>query len=361
MKVQSVPPSTAAAVPRSAPPAPAPTANTVLPQDLNRLRKLRAEAQGLQEILDKVRTGEMAIASFAEYIKKTLDDMRSLIDSIGDENDTIRSIHNIWEQMSVNPLLRDPAAATAAQDQLHHLSALDQQIRKLVFHLGFLTIPARLSEWLAQARPGYYIPFHLVFEDEMPNPEDRTRLLNYLAWSPEGVKGGIVDAASGLIYRYSEKASARWISVALLFFGLLAATGVVAVSCLFPLFGSEITRANLPAFLAGWGAILAGIVTHAGIASVKRAQARGGLPPVIAVGDLTYIIDAWLGQLGLRLLLALIGFFGLVFAAGVAEVTVLNTFLVGYSLDSFVELFGASLEQRATAQVSALKQRLGVP
>jgi len=60
------------------------------------------------------------------------------------------------------------------------------------------------------------------------------------------------------------------------------------------------------------------------------------------------------------MLLALVGFFGLVFTAGPDKVTPLNTFLVGYSLDSMVEVFSVSLEQRATAYVAALRQQLGI-
>ena len=47
-------------------------------------------------------------------------------------------------------------------------------------------------------------------------------------------------------------------------------------------------------------------------------------------------------------------------SAGLTQrVTALNAFLVGYSLDSFVGIFGASIEQRAAAQAAAVKERLG--
>jgi hypothetical protein len=39
---------------------------------------------------------------------------------------------------------------------------------------------------------------------------------------------------------------------------------------------------------------------------------------------------------------------------------VVNSFLVGYSLDSVLELVGTSLEQQPSAQVTSLKQQLGV-
>src|SRR5438270_608522 len=67
-----------------------------------------------------------------------------------------------------------------------------------------------------------------------------------------------------------------------------------------------------------------------------------------------------IGQFFLKLLMALFGLFGLVSAGGADKVTVLNAFLLGYSLDSVVELFAASIEQRAAAQVASLSRQLNV-
>jgi len=269
-------------------------------------------------------------------------------------------LHNIWEQMSACPLLIDPEGEFDAQEQLHHLNMLDAQCGKLVFQVGVLTIPARLKRWLAGARPGYYVPFHSVFDDELPEWEDRVRLLNYLAWSPELIQGGLVDAANGLIYRYARSSTARLVSFLLLVVAFGVAIGIVIGACYLPIEGWPVKPRHLPMFLVGWGAVLSGVVVHVGVGAVKRRQAQGGRPPIIAVGDLPLLINAKAGQLLLKLLLTLVGFFGLVFTAGVDNVTPLNTFLVGYSLDSVVEVFSASIEQQATAQVATLKQQLGV-
>lgn len=326
---------------------------------LARLRELRAEAQDLQSALDSVRRGETTIKHYAAYIRKTVLDIQELLAVIRD-GDTIRHLQNCWEQMMVNPLLATPDVACEAQQQLHYLDMLDGQLRRIVFLTGYLTIPERVNQWLAQARPGYYIPFHLVFDDELPLREDRVRVLNYLAWSPQAIRGGIVDAANGLIYRYAEQRRSRVYSFLQIIFAFLICTGVVIGACYVRVPGWPIQSTQLYSFLVGWGAVLAGIVTHIAVSGVKRAQGEGGLPPVIAVGDLSLIINARVGHILLKLLLALIGFFGVVFASGANGVTLLNTFLLGYSLDSFIELFSASVEQRATAQVAALKKQLGV-
>ena len=113
-------------------------------------------------------------------------------------------------------------------------------------------------------------------------------------------------------------------------------------------------------FVIGWGSVLAGVVVHMAVTTAKRTQTQAELPPVIAVGDLPRLINAKLGQFLMKPLLALIGLFGLAFASGSDSITVLNTFLVGYSLDSVVDLFAVSVEQRSATQVAALKQQLGV-
>jgi hypothetical protein len=79
---------------------------------------------------------------------------------------------------------------------------------------------------------------------------------------------------------------------------------------------------------------------------------------VIALGDLPFVIDAQLGQILMKLALGLFGFFGLIFTAGIQQLTIFNAFLVGYSLDSVVELFGSSIEQKGKAQINDLEKKL---
>jgi hypothetical protein len=262
--------------------------------------------------------------------------------------------------MAVNPILITPEADFPAQEQLHYIDMLGGQIRRIVFLVGFLTIPARVNNWLAQARPGYYIPFHLVFDDELPIQEERAKVLNYLAWSPKAIRGGIVDVANGLIYRYADEPKSRRNSFLLLALVFVICTAIIVGACYVRVPGWPIQASHLYSLLVAWGALLIGVVIHIAVGSIKRARAQGGLPPIIAIGDFFMLVNAKAGQILLKLLLAVIGFFGFVFGSGVNNVTPFNAFLLGYSLDSFIELFSSSIEQRATAQVNTLKKQLGV-
>jgi hypothetical protein len=326
----------------------------------NKLRELRAEMQDLQEVFAKVRTGDTTVLLNAEYIHKTRNDAADLVGQIEESGDTARHLFNVYEQMQQNPLYAHPEIDIAAQEQMHALNLLEEQVHKIEFYVGVLTIPARVNDWLAESRPGYYIPFHSVFEDEVPEADDRARILSYLVWSPKPIKGGIVDAANGLIYRYSENPWHRLVNILLMLGILLAATGAVIGACYLQLSGWPFQTAHLSAFIAGWIAILIGVVVHVAVGTVKRNQSHNSLPSIASLGDLPLLLDARSGQIMLKIVLALIGLFGLAFASGIDNVTPLNAFLIGYSLDSVIEIFSSGIEQRASIQASALKEQLGV-
>ena len=326
----------------------------------NKLRELRAELQDLHSVLAKVRAGDTTILLNADYINKTRNDAAELVSQIEAGGDTIRHLLNVYEQMLQNPLYAHPETEIGAQEQMHALNLLEEQVRKIEYYVGMLTIPARVNDWLAGARPGYYIPFHAVFEDEVPEAEDRARILSYLVWSPKPIKGGIVDAANGLIYRYNEDPWRRLLNILLILGTLILATAAVIGACYLDISGWPFQTENLSRFTAGWIAILVGVVMHVAVGSVKRTQSQGRLPSISSLGDIPLILDARSGQVIMKIVLALIGLFGLAFASGLDNVTPLNSFLIGYSLDSVIEIFSSGIEQRASIQASALKKQLGV-
>lgn len=344
------------------------------------LRELRAEIQDLQVVLHAVRTGKTSIKAFGEYVTKTKVDIAELMAKIvtaelavraaptpnrksapaAGDTDNLRHLVNLWEQMQICPLLLDPAGDYDAQAQLNYLDTLDDQIRKMVFVIGSETIPSRLNDWLQKAQPGYYVPFHLVFEDEIPVAADRLRLLNSLSWSPRVIQGGVVDAANGLIYRYESNATRLWVTNALLVVIVVGASVGVRLSGLLDFPGTAFVPAQMNNLGLWWGFVLIGVFVHTLVGNQKRAKAAGGLPPIYALSDVGLIVNARLGQILMKLALALTGFFGFVAATPVDKITPFACLLVGYSLDSIIELFGASLDSQAAAQVETLKSQLKV-
>jgi hypothetical protein len=78
-------------------------------------------------------------------------------------SDNITQLRVVWEQISQNKVLTDPKAKLDQQDFMRCSDLLLEQTKKMVFTIGYLTIPARINDWLAKARHDYNVPFHFVF------------------------------------------------------------------------------------------------------------------------------------------------------------------------------------------------------
>lgn len=337
-------------------------------RDLDHLRNLRAEVHDLLTVLDNVRKGETTLTAHVQYIETTVQDILHLIPGLKEMErkhggeDTIRHLRNLLENMGENPLLVNPADTTrSAQDQLRYLNLLTEQCKKLIYRVGMLTIPERVNEWLKKAWPGYYIPFHAVFEHELPVYEDRVRVLEHMSWTPKLIPQGVINPATGLIYKYSNQT--RWLIGSLLL--LLAAIGVVVWFLLGApgWIGSafkEVEDQPGTSLIVLWGVLVAGVVVHVVVATFKRMRTTPDRPPIFALHSIFPLINAKVGNILFKLVLTTIGLIGLIFTVDPDKVTLLSAFLIGYSLDSVVELFGSSAEQMATAQVASLKKQLGV-
>lgn len=331
------------------------------------LRELRAEILDLQEMLDDVSKGDTTLTLCRDYIETTKTDIKKILDKFSSPNlnsnrrEDLRRIRNVWEQMESNPIIKGLDGEINAEQQLHYMNMLNKRIRKMIYLISYITIPERLNQWLEKALPGYYIPFHVVFADELPLLEDRVKLLEHLAYSPQTLKGGLVRAGNGLVYRYSMNVWERIFSIIeLMVIFSLATILIYHISSLSEYIPEwPITAKMQSTLLLGWIAVIFGIITHAAIGAAKRGQSEG-LPPIYATSDLSRYVNARFGLLVRKILLAMIGLFGLIFAYDPNSVTLLNAFLVGYSLDSVVGLFGSSLEQKSASQLTALRKQLDI-
>lgn len=320
---------------------------------------IRSEIMNLQSVLTSIQSGESSLADQGPYIQKTASDIPPDVAKLVelDKSDGARNIENQWEQMYFNPLLQNPSAPFDAQQQANYLKQLSDNAQKIVTMVGNMTIPDRINEWLDQSRPGYYFPFHEVFEDELADQGDRDRLLKHLKWAPNALKNGLVDQGNGLIYRYADDAGARRKSRVQLLLATLATFGVVILLALPSLYDAEwpLRIVQIPILLLSWAALLIGIIVHVMVSGYKRSREAGGRPPIVALGDVSLWINAKVGQIILRLGLALFALCGLAFGTG--SVSILNAFLVGYSLDSFLEIFSGSLDGESSNLAGQLKGR----
>jgi hypothetical protein len=87
----------------------------------------------------------------------------------------------------------------------------------------------------------------------------------------------------------------------------------------------------------------------------KNLTGRRSIMPMSVWG---YYLSAHMGSILFKLALALFAYGGLLALIDLPKFGIAQAFLVGYSLNSFVGVFSAGLDSRASAQLDSFKSRL---
>lgn len=308
-----------------------------------------------QEVTASLVLANRIFAANEHVIRKLFDDLRVLLrseprlyDECGDE---ITEIENHWERICNNW----PSTDLTTIEILARLARVESHIGQLEYLCGLVTIPRRVDQHLGTVRTGQTLDFHDAFKDELPRLEDRVKLLRYLYAHPAAI-AGIVDVPKGLIYRASAKAWRRRLSFAII--GLTLLAGIVVLWLY-----EWLVSTNPPAFravlggalLKGYLFIVLGSLAHILIDAIKQARAQTAASfraiddwimwvHVREVPILASIASLWIGIIGL--------------AWFQPEFTLTSAFFVGYSIDSFVDLFLERFSGMASSGTKALTDRI---
>lgn len=308
-----------------------------------------------QEVTASLVRANRIFAANEPVIQKLFVDLRVLLrsepnlyDECGDE---ITEIENHWERICNSW----PSTDLTIIEILARVARVESHMGELEYHCGLVTIPRRVDKHLETVRTGQTLDFHDAFKDELPKLEDRVKLLRYLCAHPASVTG-IVDVAKGLIYRASPRAWRRRLSFLIIALTLLA--GVVVLW-----FYQWVVSGNPPAFqavlggklLKGYLFIALGSLAHILIDSIKQARAQGDSSfraiddwvlwvHVREVPIMASIVSLWIGIIGL--------------AWFQPEFTPTTAFFVGYSIDSFVDLFLERFSGMASSSTKVITEKI---
>jgi hypothetical protein len=276
-----------------------------------------------------------------------------LHDHVGDE---LATIDNLWRR--VDGLLAAPGGtpieARATLDAVRPLMA------DVEWHVALVTLPQRLNQHLSTLRVGGQLSFDDAFGDELADPAQRRRLLDYLRAHPGAVHGAI-DAERGVIYRVARSARRRLASYLGLAALLAVGGGLFAafVSGGWPPFVAAdwLLTGNRFDDLVGAYAVLAlGAVSHIVVEALKQQQTRG-TGAFLALGDwLTWIHvrEVSIGVGIVSLWVALIAL-AVAYPTGIDR---LAAFFAGYSLDSVIGVVISRVDTLAAARADELTTRL---
>src|SRR5690606_26212231 len=96
-----------------------------------------------------------------------------------------------------------------------------------------------------------------------------------------------------------------------------------------------------------------GGAVHIGVDAIKQARSRSRGSSLLAIDDWLLWIHINESGIVIGIVSIWIGFFGLLFATG--EINWETAFLVGYSVDSFIDLFLERFNTLATSRIGKMK------
>jgi len=346
---------------------------------LGHVRQIRAEAQNLiryaRELKDKLMDPNLKIADVAKewqtvqipayqkhqtnvkdlfaIIKKLMEDNPVLLNRNGD---AITQMENVWER--VDPLWPKFAENETTDENivLARITSIDTLLCEVIKTAEILTLPERINERLRELRVGQTINFNAEFSEELPEPAARVLALHYLHDHPLIVLG-VVDVENGLIYRASSniwqrRLSPVYIALPAIIGGLVVFLGYTFLPLLK---GSVPHNYNevLP-YVTAYISIIAGGFAHTAVDTVKQYRTSSE-QTFTALGDLLMWIHVKQASIMGGTALLWIGFVGLILLQGPDWGA---AFFVGYSIDSFVDLFLQRFTTVATSRTDTLKTQI---
>jgi hypothetical protein len=345
-----------------------------------RLRELRARAQSLRDLAvtlqqqpaafadPRTRDHEMQ-ASLQENLRPItqnrkridliMDEIRTLFNEDGDLysawGDTVSRIQVAWDQAKGDWLKIEELGAKDCSRQLARVvTALDSAI----YDCCMITIPERIREHLKLLPIGGALNFREAYADELSTAKERQRFLSYLNLYPEFVDG-LIDVKNEQIFRAASTDRRRWLTVFITAALATAGFGLILLACYLGDFaelpGWPFTSDRRKEHLLGYAFLLLGSLAHVVVTLLKQdREASGSFQALsdwilrIHVKENSFILSAvslWLGSFAMAFL----------FKDGIDWKT---AFFVGYSYDSFIDLFLQRFEKTAAVATEAIKEDL---
>ncbi len=341
-------------------------------QLFGRLRNIRAACQHIQEQIAFAlqQSASLTASQRKDAIKAVLSDamIRRVGESIAEQftviekifaddpseldwgADVVTTIELVWAQVKDSLTVAISAADNAEQ----HFKPVQSDLDRIVFYCESLTISPRINDFLANLRVGQPLDIDFAFKDEFPQDAQlRKRLVDDLAQQGFVLRGGVVDADQGIIYRTAltrrgQRRSLWWLILAVL--AGFALPFVLAFGG-YKLSGWPFKPEELNGLLSSYIFILLGTGAHYAIAALKAAKAQTR-PSFLALHD--WVLWVHVRQWPILVGLAYIWTGYLLLSFGIHGMSWSSAFFAGYSIDSVTELFLGRFETTVSAETKLL-------
>ncbi len=269
--------------------------------------------------------------------------------------DTLGEILTAWSQAEMDWL---KIMACNAQDCSHQLSLVVTALDTIIYKCCVITIPERIKEHLTFLPIGGALSFGEAYADELSSKKERQKFLTYLNFYP-GFVDGLIDVENEKIFRAAPSGWRRCFTLVITAALALAGFGWISLACHLGGFVSlhdwPFTMARLQEHEIGYAFLLIGSLAHVAVTLLKQDRGASGSSQTLSgwvlrvhVKENSFIISSislWLGSAAMAFL----------FKDGIDWKA---AFFVGYSYDSFIDLFLQRFEAVAVGTSKALTENL---
>jgi hypothetical protein len=269
--------------------------------------------------------------------------------------DIVGRIQVAWEKAEGDWL---KVMALEGKDCSRQVSRIVTNLGSIIYDCGVITIPERITQHLELLPIGGALNFSEGYADELSTSKERQQFLSYLNLYP-GFVDGLIDVKNEQIFRAAPTSRRRALTIFITAGLALAGFILVILACYLGdvanLPGWPFKLESLREHLLGYTFLLFGALAHVVITLLKQDRGASESPQALAtwllrihVKENSFIISAislWLGPFAMAFL----------FKEGVDWK---SAFFVGYSYDSFIDLFLQRFSTTAASASDTIKKSL---
>lgn len=269
--------------------------------------------------------------------------------------DSVVKLENEWRRAKA----AWPAANLDSDDVRAQLDKLEPHLREAVYYCGLIAIPSRLVEYLESLRIGEAISFDSLFHEELPSGDDRKRVLLEVTRQPLFLANGVVDGASGLVYRAAKEPWRRllslWRTTGFLAFGFVLVVLWCNAGQWLRLDGWVGSSKDLRLMSTAYLFLVIGSAGHILINALKESRAKRSSDNFVAIDD--WLLWIHVRERSIRWGVVYL-WCGLIMLAWTHSLDWRTAFFAGYSIDSVVDLFLDRFQKLAGGATEAVKQKV---
>ncbi len=265
----------------------------------------------------------------------------------------IREMQTRWSKVKWTwPVEGESSSLPASMELIFKLQEVKMALSELIKQGEIVTFPDLVNQQLSDLHTGAYLDFFATFKNDFDTPERLRDVWSYLQEHTARINGIMVEP--GLIYRASPSHLRRALSFVYIT-GIIAAGALLLLLC----HGLEILPYDkgpegLHNLLLGYGAVMVGGFAHSFVEIYKQYSVDREQTLLLLDNSTLWLHIKEMNVIG-GILLLIVGYCIYYYISHGADWQ--TAFFIGYSIDSFLELFLMRFTGIASQRVQAAASR----